>query len=63
MMSLSDDEQPVVNAFNNTSVCLDGVLDASYVYFDRVVGQMCPSGLRLGEADTSDTEVTFLDLH
>ena len=46
MMSLSDDEQPdVVNAFNNTSRCLDGVLDASYVYLDRVVGQMCPSGL------------------
>ena len=28
-----------------------------------MVGQVCPSGLQLNKANTSDAEATFLDLH
>ena len=49
MMSLSDDKQAdVIDAFNTTSRYLDDILNINNVYFENVVGQVCPSGLRLG---------------
>ena len=33
------------------------------VYFENMVDRVYPSGLRLGGANASDTEATFLDLH
>ena len=63
-MYFSDDEQAgVVDAFNTTSGYLDDILGVYGVCFDSVVGQMCPSGLRLGGAGASVAEATFLDLH
>ena len=33
------------------------------LYFDNMVSQIYPSELQLNEANTSDTEAAFLDLH
>ena len=32
-------------------------------YFEGMVSQICPAELQLNKANTSDTEVPFLDLH
>ena len=64
MMSLFDDKQAdIINAFNTTSRYLDDILNITNVYFDTMVSQIYPSELQLNKANTSDTEVTFLDLH
>ena len=64
MMSLSDDKQAdVIDAFNTTSRYLDDVLNINNVYFDNMVNQIYPSELQLNDANASDTEATFLDLH
>ena len=52
----------VVDAFGTASRYLDDVLDIGNVCFDGMVGQMCPSGLRLGRAGASGAEAAFLDL-
>ena len=58
-MSLSD----IIDVYNTTSRYLDDTLNIGDVYFDNMVSQMYPSELQLNKANTSDTEVTFLDLH
>ena len=64
MMSLSDDKQAdVIDAFNTTSRYLDDILNINNVYFDNMVGQVCPSELQLNKAGASDAEAAFLDLH
>ena len=64
MMSLSDDKQAdVIDAFNTSSRYLDDILNINNVYFDNMVSQIYPSELQLNKANTSDTEVAFLDLH
>ena len=64
MMSLSDDKQAdVIDAFNTTSRYLDDVLNINNVYFDNMVSQIYPSELQLNKANTSDTNVAFLDVH
>ena len=64
MMSLSDDKRAdIVDAFNTASRFLDDILDINNVCFGTMVGQICPSGLQLNGANTSDTEAAFLDLH
>ena len=64
MMSLSDDKQAgVIDAFSTTSRYLDEILNINNVYFDNMVSQIYPSEPQLNEANTSDKEATFLDLH
>ena len=64
MMSLSDDKQAdIIDVFNTPSRYLDDILNINNVYFDNMVSQMYPSELQLNEANTSDTEAAFLDLH
>ena len=64
MMSLSDDKQAdYIDAFNTSSRYLDDILNINNVYFDNMVSQIYPSELQLNKANTSDTEVAFLDLH
>ena len=64
MMSLSDDKMAdVIDAFNTTSRYLVDILNISNVYFDNIVSQIYPSELQLNEANTSDAEAAFLDLH
>ena len=63
-MSLSDDKQAdVIGAFSTTSRYLDDILNINNVYFDNMVSQIYPSELQLNNANTSDTEAAFLDLH
>ena len=63
MMSLSDDKQDdIIDSFNTISRYLDDILNI-YVYFDNMVSQIYHSELLLNKANTSDTEVAFLDLH
>ena len=64
MMSLSDDKQvDIIEAFDTTFRYLDDILNINNVYFDNMVSQIYPSELQLNKANTSDTEVAFLDLH
>ena len=64
MMSLSDDKQAdVIDALNTTSRYLDDILSINNVFFDNMVSQIYPSELHLNNANTSDTEAAFLDLH
>ena len=45
MMSLSDDKQTFIDAFNTTSRYLDDILNIKNVYFDNMVSQIYPSEL------------------
>ena len=64
MMPLSGDKQAgIIDAFDTTSRYLDDILNIDSAYFDSMVSQIYPSELQLNRANTSDTEVAFLDLH
>ena len=64
MMSHSDDKQAdIIDAFNTTSRYLDDILNINNDYFDTMVCQIYPLELQFNKANTSDTEVAFLDLH
>ena len=64
MMSFSDDKQAdIIDAFSTTSRYLDDILNVNNVYFNNMVSQLYPSELQLNKANTSDTEVAFLELH
>ena len=52
----------IVGAFGSASGCLDDLLGIDSPCFEGVVGRVCPPGLRLGGANTSDTEAPFLGL-
>ena len=52
----------VVEAFNSISRYLDGLLNIDSPYFEQMVGQIYPTKLQLNKANSSDTEVPFLDL-
>ena len=41
---------------------MDDILNINTVYFDNMVSQIYPSELQLNKANTSDTEVAYLDL-
>ena len=59
----SDNQADVIIAFNSTSQYLDDLLNIGNPYFEGMVNQIYPSELQLNKANTSDTEVPFLDLH
>ena len=64
MMSLSDDKRAnIIDAFNTTFRYFDDILNINNVYSDNMVSHKYPSELQLTKANTSDTEVAFLDLH
>ena len=42
---------------------LNDILNINNVYFDNMVSQIYSSTLQLNKANTSDTQVAFLDLH
>ena len=63
MVSLSDGgPADIVDAFGTVSGCFDDIMNIDNVYFDSMVNQVCPSGLWLGRAGTSDARATFLDV-
>ena len=59
----SDNQADVIKAYNSTSRYLDDLLNIDNPYFEGMVSQIYPSELQLDKANTSDTEVPFLDLH
>ena len=64
MLSLSDNNQTdIIEVFNDTSRCLDDLLNIDNPYFEQMVGQICPTELQLSKANSSDTEAPFLDLN
>ena len=64
MTSLSNDNQAdIIEAFDSTSRYLDDPLNIDNPYFEGMVNQIYPPELKLNEANTSDTEAPFLDLH
>ena len=63
MMSLSDKQTDVIDAFNTASRYFDDILNINNVYFDNMVSQIHPPELQPYKANISDTEAAFLDLH
>ena len=53
----------LIEAFNSTSRYLDDLLNIENNFFDSMVKRIYPSKLQLNEANVSDTEASFLDLH
>ena len=60
---MKDNQADVIKAFNSTSRYLDDLLNIDNPYFEGMVNQIYPSELQLNNANTSDTEAPFLDLH
>ena len=64
MTSYSDVRQAeIIEAFKSTSRYLDDLLNIDNPYFEGIVNRIYPPELQLNEANTSDTEAPFLDLH
>ena len=64
MLPLSEDNQSnVIIAFNSTSRYLDDLSNIDNDFFDSMVNSINPSELQLNNANVSDTEASFLDLH
>ena len=64
MTSLSDVKQAeIIEAFKSTSRYLDDLLNIDNPYFEGMVNRIYQPELQLNEANTSDTEAPFLDLH
>ena len=61
MLSLSEDNQSVIEAFNFTSRYLDDLLNIDNNFFDSMVNRIYPSELQLNKANVSDAEASFLD--
>ena len=63
MLSLSPSSQnDVIEAFNQTSRYLDDILNIDNPFFASMVDNIYPPELTLNKANSSDTEVAFLDL-
>ena len=64
MLSLSDNNQTdIIEAFNSKSRYLDDLLNIDIPYFEQMIDQIYPTELQLNNANSSDTEATFLDLN
>ena len=64
MLSLSDNNQTdIIESFNSTSRYLDDLLKIDNPYFEQMVGQIYPTELQLNKANSSDTDISFLDLY
>ena len=62
MLSLSDNQADVVEAFNSASRYLDVLLNINNSYFEQMVRQIHPTQLELNKTNSFDTEAPFLDL-
>ena len=64
VLSLSGSNQTdIFEAFGSASGYLDDLLNIDNPYFEEVVDQMNPAGLRLDKVNSFDTEAPFLDLN
>ena len=63
MKSLSPENQTdIIEAFNSTSGYLDDLFNIDNIYFE-MINRIYPAELQLNKANSSDTEVPFLDLN
>ena len=63
MKYLSPENQAdIIEAFNSTSRYLDDLLNIDNIYFEQMVNRIYPAELQLNNANSSDTEASFLDL-
>ena len=63
MLSLKKNEDnQMIDAFNNTSRYLDDILNVDNPFFPNKFQSIYPSQLRLNQANVSDTKASFLDL-
>ena len=62
MLSLSDNQADVVEAFNSTSRYLDDLRNTDNPYFAQMVSQIYPTELQLNKANPSDTEAPMYGL-
>ena len=63
MKSLSRENQTdIIEAFNSTRY-LDDLLNIDNIYFDQMVDRIYPTELQWNRANSSETEVPFLDLN
>ena len=53
----------IIETFSSTTRYLDDLLNIDNSYFEGIINQIFPTELPLNKANTSDTEVSFLDLH
>ena len=60
MLSLSDNQADVVEAFNSASRYLAVLLNINYPYFEQMVRQINPTQLEFNKANSFDTEALFL---
>ena len=60
---LRDNQAGTIEAFNFTSRYLDDLLNMDNVQFEQMVDQIYPAELQLDKANSSDTEMPFLDLN
>ena len=58
-----DNQTDVIEAFNSTSRYLEDLLNIDNPYFEGMVNEIYPPELQLNKANTTVTEVPFLDLH
>ena len=63
MLSLSDNQSEVIEAFSSTSRYLDDLLYINNNFFDSMVDSIYPSEPQLNKGNVSVTEALFLDLH
>ena len=64
MTSFSDVKQAkIIEALKSISRYLDDLLNIDNHYFEGMINRIYPPELQLNKANTSDTEVPFLDLH
>ena len=64
MTSLSDVKQAeFIEVFKSTSRYLDDLLNIDSPYIEGMVNRIYSPELQLNKANTTDTEVLFLDLH
>ena len=63
-MSLSQENQAdITEAFNSTLRYLDDLLNIDNIYFDQMLDRIYPTELQLNRANSSHTEVPFLELN
>ena len=62
MLSLSDNQADVVEAFNSALRYLDVLLNINNSYFEQMVRQIHHTQLELNKTNSFDTEAPFLDL-
>ena len=56
-------QNDMVDALNSTSTHVDDLLNIDNIYFEQMIHRIYPAELQLNKANSSDTEVPFLNLN